>query len=272
MIRIRVLLFLVLSVCAAGCTTISSTMLNRTDNDVFVGNSNGDPNNNCGATPFKGIPITVKVPTHVDVAIRETYYLALNNGKLKELSVRHRNLDVETTLVETEKLFTVDFPRPASGSLDYGLDLDPATQYFTGIENTIIDNTIADVSSAINSLIPVIAAQTGAAGGLDVSDDLKKHLIVDTRVVAWKRFDINSPDIEFQVRDFVDKHVNCCNSCKQNLTPTNAPQEQWITPISPAVIPLVPEAAPENDSASLFDTRTRYPNDLTSQFSLLSRP
>ncbi len=202
----------------AGCKTMTSTMLNRTDNDMFVGNSDGEPGLHCDAEPFDGIPITIKVPTHFDVAILETYYLAAHDNRLVELSMNHRSFDVDAKIVETEKLFTVDFPRPASGTLAYNLDMDPESQYFKQIKNEITDNTIKDVAAAIGKVAPAIAKLT-SAGKAKLSDDLKKNLIVESRTVAWKRFDIDSPDFEEQVRCFVEVHINQCNTCRTNMAP-----------------------------------------------------
>lgn len=202
-----------------GCSTMKSTMLNRVDNDMFVGNSNGQPGIHCDPEPFDGMPITVKVPTHFDVAIQETYFLAVRNNNLVELSMRHRSFSVETKVVETEKLFTVDFPRPASGTLSYNLDLDPESQYFKEIKNEITDNTIKDVAAAIGKVAPAIAKLT-SAGKADISDDLKKHLIMDSRTIAWKRFDLDAIDFEEQVHCFVETHLNQCHTCRSNLAPS----------------------------------------------------
>ncbi len=41
---------------------------------------------------------------------------------------------------------------------------------------------------------------------------LTKH-IRDTRVVAFKRFDINESDFEYQVDAFIAQHLNNCDFC-----------------------------------------------------------
>ena len=113
--RISLLLFLAIS---TGCTTSRSTMLNRHEDGLFT--------KNCDV-PTRGIPITLKVPTHLDVTIIETYYLEDRSaGETKFADLRevpmngHRNLTVETKTIETEKVFTVDWIRPAAGVLEYG--------------------------------------------------------------------------------------------------------------------------------------------------------
>ena len=204
----------------AGCSTMKSTMLNRLDNDMMVGNSNGEPGCHCDAKPSEGMPITVRVPTHLDVEITEMYYLAVVDGKLQELHTDHRNLDINSKLVETEKVFTVDFPRPASGVLKYNVTMgtDKDSQYFKQIKNEITDDTIKDVAKAIAKVAPVLAKPV-SAGDFQTSSAIKDQLIAEQRTVAWKRFDIDSPDFEEQVRFFVDDNLNKCHDCHRNRTP-----------------------------------------------------
>lgn len=216
------------SLVATGCTSISSTLLNRTDNDVFVGNSNGEPNAHCGARPFKGVPITIRVPTHLDVAIKEKLYLRKNkDDKLVRVYTRNRSLYVEPVVIETDKVFTVDPKRPAAGTLastiEWNTDKtadggEDNSQYFASIVNNIKDETILDVTAALNTVLPTlntIAART-ANDGQQTASTLKDELIVESRTVAWKRFDLDSYCFEQEVADFVSQHMNCCNTCQRN--------------------------------------------------------
>jgi hypothetical protein len=225
MLRGYILLLAVVSLAASGCTSISSTLLNRTDNDIFVGNSNGKPNSHCGARPFKGVPITLRVPTHLDVSITEKLYLRkLCDGKLVRVQTTHRNLSVEPKIVETDKVFTVDPKRPAAGTLastlTWGTDTDGKdnSQYFASIVNNIKDETIVDVTAALNTLLPTLKGlSTDAASDAAALARLKTlsgQLIVESRTVAWKRFDLDEPGFEHLVADFVSRHMNCCNRCE----------------------------------------------------------
>ena len=211
-----------------GCTSISSTLLNRTDNDVFIGNSNGEPNSHCGARPFKGVPITLRVPTHLDVAIKEKIFLRkLSNGNLVRVQTKQRSLFVEPTVIETDKVFTVDPKRPAAGTLTstltWGTDQSSAggadnSQYFASIVNNIKDETIVDVTAALNTLLPTLKGLNTSAGddqpGGGAKATLESQLITESRTVAWKRFDLDAVGFEHEVADFVSQHMNCCNSCE----------------------------------------------------------
>lgn len=201
--------------CISGCTSISSTLVNRTDNDMFVGNSNGEPNMHSGARPFKGVPITVRVPTHVDVAIREKvrYYAADNS--LTPIKTRHRHLFVQTDLIYTDKVFMVDVKRPAAGTLDYtmefgalGDDVDNR-QYFKSLKSKIEDKTLADVSTAISTVLQAIPTSKDDGQNEEGTNKDTAGVIVEERTVAWKRFDIDAYDFEDQVSLFVDQHMNC---------------------------------------------------------------
>lgn len=146
-----------------GCTSVKSTALNRTETDVFIGNSNGKPRAHCAARPFNGVPITLRVPTHLDVVIKEKIYLKLGEekGSLSRLKADKRSLFVETQIIETDKVFTVDPKRPAAGQLDYtmkfGADESGAdggkdnSQYFSSIKSRIQDDTIKDITGALSS-------------------------------------------------------------------------------------------------------------------------
>jgi hypothetical protein len=60
-----------LLLCVSGCRSIGSTFVQRMDDDRLVGNSNGKTGLHDNAKPFKGIPVTIPVLTHVDISIIE---------------------------------------------------------------------------------------------------------------------------------------------------------------------------------------------------------
>ena len=188
---------LLLLLITGGCTTIRSTVVNRTANDCYHENFEH---------PVAGIPITLKVPTHVDIRIIETSYhenISVTDDVIDLRPVKtRRNLAVDATPVETEKVFTVDFKRPFSGSLAYGAEIGD-DQFFDKISGEIVDSTITDVANAI-SIIPSL-------GALPTSADSTKNVMTTKRVVAWKRFDINSCTYENDVLGFVSSHLNNCS-------------------------------------------------------------
>jgi len=201
-----------------GCTSISSTMLNRLETDDFVGNSNGKLKANGAARPFKGVPITLRVPTHVDISIQEKVRFCLNGNTLTPLRSTRRHLWVETDLVYTDKVFTVDVKRPAAGTANYTLEFGEKTadldnrQYFKNIKSRIVDETIKDVTAAINTVFSALpSGRNGEPAGVAGSEGLV--FFEQTRTVAWKRFDVDMVDFEMQVAAFVRDHLNNCNSC-----------------------------------------------------------
>lgn len=230
--RAQNLLMIVFLVALTGCTSIRSLPLNRSPDDEFTKNQ---------PIPFKGIPITMKVPTHLDVEIIETYYLqnvacfekvtgkpdAQTYADLREIPMTHRNLSVKVTPIFTEKVFTVDFKRPASGSLEYGATFG-TDQYFDSIKGTVIDRTIEDVTALVKAAAPLAGFPTSANFG----DELT-NVIVNTRTVAFRRFDIDECYFEQSVQDFAMLHLNACNNCYGEVTPKDLPD-------SPAGCPTVP--------------------------------
>lgn len=207
---------LLLSTLSIGCQSFSSTMLNRFDNNSFRGNSNGMTKLFNKTRPYKGVPITLEVPSHLDVYIDETYYMTLDENNLEavELLPETRILDVRTDVIKTAKVFTVDFKRPGSGTLDLNLTFNDK-QYFDEIKSKIEDTTIKDTAALIGQVIGSVKAPKTSAGP---SEDDKtfmeqQNIIRDTRVVAYQRFDINAVDFECQVQEFINTHLNGCNQC-----------------------------------------------------------
>jgi hypothetical protein len=282
-----------------GCRSVTSTLLNRTDNDVFVGNSNGDPNRNCSAHPFNGVPITLRVPTHLDVAIKEKIFLlpCSDTTPLKRASTPHRHLYVEPTLVETDKVFTVDVKRPMAGTLDYGMTFGGKTasgdnsQYFTELTESIVDKTIQDVNTALQTVLPLLRKTTGTGTQTSGTDQpptssLDQLLVIETRTVAWKRFDLDDPAFEHLVGDFIERNLDCCNTCDANTsngkfwselhcpTPASAPPAAGAPaptqgPAAPAAgtpTPATPaQDAPAQDTPAPepSDTKPSKPNPAT---------
>lgn len=200
-----------------GCASFSSTMLNRLEDNSFVGNSNGDLCSNDTARPFKGVPITLQVPSHLDVFIEETYYLEDKDSAAASLQLVRigRILNVRTEVIKSKKVFVVDFKRPASGSLNLTADFNEQ-QYFKQIVSQLEDTTIVDSANLLGTALKFATAKPASAGG-DGTRSLPKHLR-QVRVVAYRRFDINDPDYEMQVEEFVNTHLNSCDSC--NTSPT----------------------------------------------------
>ncbi|TWT55971.1 hypothetical protein [Allorhodopirellula solitaria] len=204
-----------------GCTSVTSTLLNRIETDELIGNSNGVPKKHCETRPYKGVPITMRVPTHVDIAIYEKIYFSLEDATLRPLFSENRHLGLVTDLIYTDKVFTVDVKRPAAGTSDYKMefgeknDLNDNRQYFKTLENKIVDETIKDVTGAINTIFEAIPTATRT--GTDNGPPPAVLYFTEDRMVAWKRFDIDTIDFEDQVACFVAQHMNNCHRCATDV-------------------------------------------------------
>jgi hypothetical protein len=200
-----------------GCTSFTSTALKRFDDNSYSGQSNGDHELHGSARPFKGIPITLKVPTHLDVYVDETYFVKLEKDRATEiLNGRMRLLKIRTKVIRSDKVFTVDFKRPASGYLDLDMSFDEDEQYFKKIVSKLQDDTISDTADLIATSINSIAALQASKNQLPPT--IEEELAIagierDTRVVAFRRFDLNSASFEQDLECFVNEHLNACHRC-----------------------------------------------------------
>ena len=213
---IRSFIILLLLTVVSGCTSMTSSFLNRDDYDNFSRNSKH---------PAKGIPITLKVPTHLKVRIEEEYYIQKGASGLQRVLTKTKPvISVETTFDYEEKIFTVDFKRPGAGTLQTDIKLDRDTQYFTQIHSKIVDNTIQEITKVVKQFSAPLGLKTSV--GTNIAD----KLIIDRRTVAFGRFDINAPDFEQQLAGFFHTHINECNDCDAFVVPERLP--------SPAMDPM----------------------------------
>lgn len=83
------------------------------------------------------------------------------------------------------------------------------------------DRTINDSAEAIATVVPALAKLASGRkwSKARVCAGLKDRIVKGERVVAYQRFDIDSPSFECDVEAFVAHHVNCtdCNGeCNGN--------------------------------------------------------
>jgi hypothetical protein len=219
-----------------GCRSISSTIMDRTPSDNLVSESNGERCYLDQGAPYRGIPVVVQVPTHVDITINETLLFTdmpdpSGGGRtLVQLKPSKRQIGVDASIKKSDKLFFVDFKRPAGGTMDYTIDYgDGKSQYFKSIKYKVVDETISDINSALTTVFSTTATKSTSKANASPSrkpateNDPASGPILSstTRTLAWKRFDINEPDFEQQLTDFVNLHVNDCNECGPNGTSHN---------------------------------------------------
>ncbi len=205
----------------AGCSSARTNMLHRDESNTMWERERH----------LHGVPITLSVPTHCKVYVTEKHFLIDKSEttvkETKEVkgpdntvtipaSSTTRTIsgiermalpvvvrDVRHEIIFTDKIFTVDFIRPAAGT--FNLDVDFNNQYFKKIQHDVVDETIDDVGNLISKIAPkgvfgVTASNPGEA--------VSAKLFPVESVVAVGIFEIDSPDFEQQVMAFVNCHVN----------------------------------------------------------------
>lgn len=215
--------FIVIALAAAlsGCSSFSSTLVHRAEDNMAW-----------EKRKLHGVPITLKVPTHVRIDVTEKHFFVLNQAKddktlvtrLERKAAKFPIREVAYHLIETEKIFTVDLKRPGAGTINAKVDFAPDDQYFNEIKTKVVDETIDQVGNLISQVAPsgLFGAPTSdAEPGKFVSGRIKEL----PSVVASKIFEIDSPDFEIQVRAFLGRHLNCCNSCDLQPVDTTRPSE-----------------------------------------------
>lgn len=227
---------------AGGCSSARSTLLHR-----------GELDQGWETERFlHGVPITLQVPTHIKLEIVETRYLGLfgvdesvdaaegaRTGRIEWVDSRSIDVplrSVRHSLIKSAKIFTVDPKRPAAGTLDATLKFGGMNgQYFDQIDYMVEDKTI----EAVTGLIAQIAKQglfgvptTEVRSGADVDEYLYG---VDT-VVASGMFSLEAPDLELQVAQFLDRHLNNCHTCQ--VVPPGVPVPHLQGPVFSEPCPL----------------------------------
>jgi hypothetical protein len=181
-----------------GCTSISSTMLTRDETDQCW---EKHPH-------LHGIPITLKVPTHVKMFVFDKHLLERVDHRDGSAEVLPVNLDVPIRefgheFLYTEKIFTVDFKRPAAGSYNLRLDMNEQ-QYFSKIEHDVTDETISKVTGLISQLFPGGKMFDTVSNNVGAKPKFKEV----KSLVAAGVFNIDAPDFEQQVASFLNCHLN----------------------------------------------------------------
>lgn len=186
-----------------------------------------------------GIPITLKVPTHVKIDILEKSFIVHQEGDGFRHFVPPVPLrDVKHHFIENDKVFVVDLKRPAAGSLTASVDLDPEQQYFNKIDRKYTDTTIEAVTGLLgavaqNGLFGVKTTDGKPAVQTD-GPKFKIHKpIIST--VASEIFEIDAADFEVQVSEFLSTHLNDCHSCDQGSNVVNVPGFEFGFPVQGAV-------------------------------------
>ena len=193
-----------------GCNTFRTTAIDRCEHDTLVVNPD---------KPMKGIPVSLKVPTHLELKVIETTYwekqdIPGSKPTLVPLRTCRPTRSLEHELCYTEKIFLVDPAKPVAGEQKYGFTFksnassdadDMGKGYLNKVTYKIDDKTITETANLVaNSLKLLNAFPISANGARPNTSDL----ISTDRTIAYLRLDINSPTFEQEVTEFLDCNLN----------------------------------------------------------------
>ncbi|QDV19323.1 hypothetical protein Pan153_39880 [Gimesia panareensis] len=224
---------LLFSLLLAGCTSFKTMTLGRLDSDsLFV---------ECFGHKQKGVPVKLKVPTHVVVSIYEQQVLIRGNDGVKLQSFSPPQFEVESKLAYTDKVFLVDFVRPAGGSLTLGENRTEGIsfdddQYFKTIQAKVTEQTMHQVGAALDTVKGALTgSDTQEKGGVVKTVGDTSNLKFEKSIIACQRFDLARPHWEEEVNAFVEDYIGECTICPvpsnqavspgQNLPPSPQPKE-----------------------------------------------
>src|SRR5690606_10199716 len=105
--------------------------------------------------------------------------------------------------IRTEKIFTVAFKRPAAGTMTMTLDFKDDEQYFKQIQHEVEDETIKDVTALLQAIAP--GGLIGAPASREAGDP---WIEVVESTVAVALFEIDDPEFELKVSNFLQCHLN----------------------------------------------------------------
>lgn len=215
---------LLISLFLAGCTSFKTMTLGRLDSDsLFV---------ECFGHKQKGVPVKLKVPTHVVVSIYEQQVLIRGNDGVKLQSFSPPQYEVESTLAYTDKVFLVDFVRPAGGSLTLGENRDDGIsfdddQYFKTIQAKVEEQTMQQVGAALDTVKGALSSNGNPAkGGFVNGEGDTSNLKFEKSIIACQRFDLARPHWEDEVNAFVEDYIGECYTCPVPSKPSLTPEYQ----------------------------------------------
>tara|TARA_R110002111_G_scaffold2705_6_gene18068 strand:- start:5334 stop:6017 length:684 start_codon:yes stop_codon:yes gene_type:complete len=202
----------------------------------------------------KGIPVKMKVPSHVTVTVYEQQVLIRGKEGVKLQSFSPPQYEVETGLAYTDKVFLVDFVRPAGGTLDLmgegdnqGIVFDDE-QYFEAIRAKVQEQTMQQVIKSLETVggFSITEGKKVSAAGTETSaqfvegDPTLPNVHFEKSIVAYQRFDLARPHWEDEMNCLVAKFVGVCDSCPTGVTTLKQPTPQKaLAEFRPASSPLL---------------------------------
>ena len=212
----------------SGCASFSTTPVTRHIDNSMSGDSNGlNRWFRSKSRPYRGVPVKLRVRTHVDVYVKERYVLTRVGGdkskQWEEKSLSHCEQPIRLLFVDTEEIYgdqvvITDFKRPASGSIDMDVEFNEQG-YFKNVHSKVVDTTITDSTALLTTVLTGTGILKTSLGGNALESYDTESLQWQERVVAYQRFDINAADFEQQMEAFLNHHLNDCNQCEDFQSP-----------------------------------------------------
>lgn len=233
-----------------GCTYARTTPLKRLGGDDYAASSNGDTRRHGQVRPFRGIPAVLEVPTHYAVTVKETCYVYWGkDGTIHEVAFRSpgepRLLDASVVPIFRKKLFSVDFARPAGGTLTSTLAFNDVSPELTAghiktINNTVQEQTINQITEALGENGIKKLFMRGGAEMPDASANTAAarfpHTIKVEKTVAYALFDVDAPGVADQITGFLHHHISACHNCDGGVPCESGFMEEVPAPRSSAKV------------------------------------
>lgn len=200
-----------------GCSSMKTTFFTRHEDDTLCKDNDH---------PVNGVPVMLKIPSHLEIKVQEVLHIHQNQANLTLLDTGNRAIRiVEPQLRFTEKMFVVDPKRPFSGSSSYGFTFRGGSNtdgskkpesghgYLSALKYQVDDETITNATTLLASVAPLLGI--GVSKEQEPNNDPKtlNGVLTTKRTIAYGIFDISSPNFEDDVRSFIELHVNQCNPC-----------------------------------------------------------
>lgn len=226
-----------------GCTSLRTTFFSRLEDDTLLKENE---------KPVHGLPVMVKVPTHLELRVEEIVHLVRepNTTNLHTLSPDSQLLrSVQADLRFTEKMFVLDPKRPASGTAAYGMTFqskpkansnaarDAAAEsaghgYLQGLKYKVDDQTITNVTAFLANIAPLLASPIAAEPSSEMGPVV--GLYTTQRTIAFGLFDLASPDFENEVNSFLELHLNACQPCNAAISIHSSQPLEFVKPVESA--------------------------------------
>jgi hypothetical protein len=205
-----------LSIAMVGCNSVRTTFLRQDEcGQLFK----------CPEHHRKGVPVMVKVPTHVEVKIMQTDVWKIELSDVGPKRLTHlpaaTSRTARTQTIQTEQMFLVDPKRPASGTGEFGFAYDPDGYGVLQSANyKAVDSTLKDSASLVTNALSTFGALSSVANKSGVGSD-NEDLVTAERVIAYRRFPINQTT-EWEIEQFIGQYINLCHTGECSNSPAYA--------------------------------------------------